>query len=567
MLFSSLGLLLLGTIAVAGKNTFQESLTLHPLPDGKVSVLFEFTTRFFQDSFVSAIAQSHHSLTPPSLLLPLRNNNVSELTISFVSGRWDQRRTSQLGLLQYSSGGGGGEVRGWMRNGGGNEEERWTAATHALGGLFCAGLGPKEDGENVKTFGHIYPPQRGNSTDLTHYLISHPHHGLCTENLTPFLSLLPSKGLSGLSSLLAQPGVVFSWGFKSEGIEVVMPDETGKGGKWTGWWEGVVDLIPPDAGIHPVKRDASLSKLFKKFVPRPFPEADSSVIRLILPENNILSVEPQGRTVDIWRDGKRRHVIEWDLKEREIVGQDLRILWDEDRFIYRKSTPEYQMTSNIVTARTISPPPIILHKTVTDTLASDSTFKIKMTNNENIWREAVYSEIWPWWVKGWMSEVSIELEDEGSLRPDLLKSISYYSSIPPKISTTTLHFSLSIPPQSTLILSIPFTKLTLKYNDHRPDAERGQEVPSGVLTLLDLEGESSLPASVGNDVRKSLRAHIYSPRILLDIPTPDFSMPYNVIIMSSTVMAVFFGLMQGALTRRWGWVELPVGKDKKGKKD
>jgi hypothetical protein len=39
-------------------------------------------------------------------------------------------------------------------------------------------------------------------------------------------------------------------------------------------------------------------------------------------------------------------------------------------------------------------------------------------------------------------------------------------------------------------------------------------------------------------------------------------MPYNVIIMTSTVMAVFFGLMHGALTRRWGWVELPQGDSK-----
>lgn len=109
-------------------------------------------------------AQYHHSITPPSLLLPLQTNDISELSISFVAGRWDQRRSSQSGPLHYLSGGGGGEVRGWVRNGneGGSEEERWGTVTHALGGLFCAGLGPREAGENVKTFGRIYPPHRGN---------------------------------------------------------------------------------------------------------------------------------------------------------------------------------------------------------------------------------------------------------------------------------------------------------------------------------------------------------------------------------------------------------------------
>lgn len=153
---------------------------------------------------------------------------------------------------------------------------------------------------------------------------------------------------------------------------------------------------------------------------------------------------------------------------------------------------------------------------------------------------------------------------------DLLKSISYNPSNPPDIPPTTIHLSIQLPPRSTLVLAIPFTKLTLKYTDHRPDAERGQEIPAGVLTLLDLIGEHGGPepetksesspsswASPQTNAFRSNRARIYTPRILLDIPTPDFSMPYNVIIMSSTVMAVFFGLMHGGLTRRWGWVEVP----------
>ena len=36
--------------------------------------------------------------------------------------------------------------------------------THALGGLFCAGLGPNEHGESVNTFGEIYPPLRGDAS-------------------------------------------------------------------------------------------------------------------------------------------------------------------------------------------------------------------------------------------------------------------------------------------------------------------------------------------------------------------------------------------------------------------
>jgi phosphatidylinositol glycan class T len=136
------------------------------------------------------------------------------------------------------------------------------------------------------------------------------------------------------------------------------------------------------------------------------------------------------------------------------------------------------------------------------------------------------------------------------VKADPFDKIEYLPSLPPTDSTTTVHIHLDLPARSTTIITIPFTKLMLKYTEHNPDAERGREIPSGVLTLM--PGHEENYAAPDRSRRR-----IYTNRLLLDIPTPDFSMPYNVIIMSSTVMAVFFGLMQGSLTRRWGWVEIP----------
>lgn len=39
--------------------------------------------------------------------------------------------------------------------------------------------------------------------------------------------------------------------------------------------------------------------------------------------------------------------------------------------------------------------------------------------------------------------------------------------------------------------------------------------------------------------------------LLLPLPTPDFSMPYNVIILTSTVMALAFGNIFNLLVRRF----------------
>jgi phosphatidylinositol glycan class T len=110
MVFRSLALL--GLVAAAqARESFHESLTLFPLPDGKLSVSFDFTTDFDDNSGYI------NSLTPPALLLPLAYNNVSELTISFVAGKWDQLRSGEIGPTQNEAGGGGGEIRGWLKDG------------------------------------------------------------------------------------------------------------------------------------------------------------------------------------------------------------------------------------------------------------------------------------------------------------------------------------------------------------------------------------------------------------------------------------------------------------------
>lgn len=56
----------------------------------------------------------------------------------------------------------------------------------------------------------------------------------------------------------------------------------------------------------------------------------------------------------------------------------------------------------------------------------------------------------------------------------------------------------------------------LRYTDYPPDPARGFDVPSGVIL-----------AKRNNDTKR-----IYTTSTLLDMPEPDFSMPYNVIILT-----------------------------------
>jgi hypothetical protein len=66
-----------------------------------------------------------------------------------------------------------------------------------------------------------------------------------------------------------------------------------------------------------------------------FPEAEESVMRLIVPRNGI-RVDVEGSKGLEWIDGYEVEVMEWDLQGME--GKDIKFWWDEGDFRYRKLT-------------------------------------------------------------------------------------------------------------------------------------------------------------------------------------------------------------------------------------
>jgi len=57
------------------------------------------------------------------------------------------------------------------------------------------------------------------------------------------------------------------------------------------------------------------------------------------------------------------------------------------------------------------------------------------------------------------------------------------------------------------------------------------------------------------------RFHLHTIPLLVPMPTPDFSMPYNVITLTCTVIALFFGSLFNMSTRQFNPVKLPPTPD------
>ncbi len=102
-------------------------------------------------------------------------------------------------------------------------------------------------------------------------------------------------------------------------------------------------------------------------------------------------------------------------------------------------------------------------------------------------------------------------------------------------------------------------KAFLRYTEHPPDAQRGWDLPPAVLTPLIVSAEQ-------NNTRLSsgyqLGEPIYTTTLLVDVATPDFSMPYNVIIFTCSLVAFIFGSIFNLLTRKFVVLHLDPNQQK-----
>lgn len=146
------------------------------------------------------------------------------------------------------------------------------------------------------------------------------------------------------------------------------------------------------------------------------------------------------------------------------------------------------------------------------------------------------------------------------LTDDLVSIVSYTPPVPHS-RPSLLQAIVSLPANATVELSMDVIKPFLRYTEHPPDAQRGWDLPPAVFIPL-LSSNFSRDNSMLSETVDALKPwnrlprRMYTPILLVDLATPDFSMPYNVIIMSCTLIALIFGSVFNMLTRKFVVVRL-----------
>jgi len=156
----------------------------------------------------------------------------------------------------------------------------------------------------------------------------------------------------------------------------------------------------------------------------------------------------------------------------------------------------------------------------------------------------VYLETLPWFMRPYLHTLqtaTAPINQSSVLVDSSTNTIlqTYYRPSVDRQRSTQLELVLSIPAASIAKLTYDFDKSILRYTEYPPDANRGFDAAPAIIRVLK-------PKDIAQQV-----SYLRTTSLLLYLPTPDFSMPYNVIILTSTVIALGFGSIFNLLVRRF----------------
>uniref|UniRef100_A0A7N4PY15 Phosphatidylinositol glycan anchor biosynthesis class T n=1 Tax=Sarcophilus harrisii TaxID=9305 RepID=A0A7N4PY15_SARHA len=135
----------------------------------------------------------------------------------------------------------------------------------------------------------------------------------------------------------------------------------------------------------------------------------------------------------------------------------------------------------------------------------------------------------------------------------------HYQPAQDRLRPHLLEMLIQLPANSVTKVSIQFERALLKWTEYTPDPNHGFYVSPSVLSALVPNLVGAKPANWEESPlfstmfpvsdSSSYFVRLYTEPLLVNLPTPDFSMPYNVICLTCTVVAVCYGSFYNLLTR------------------
>ncbi|CAG4979355.1 unnamed protein product [Parnassius apollo] len=514
---------------------FKEEIFIKPLPPTHLYVYFQFITISEESSF------EHSHLAPRSLGEVLSRFQVDELHLTLTEGQWKHNKWGYP-ILDAAP---GAELYAWFSPNVVDVDTQWRKLSATLSGLFCASLNFIDSFNTVVPQMAICPTgaikTNQNITSRLRYATL-PREIVCTENLTPWKKLLPCESSHGFSSLL-NSRMMHNTNYHSIGVHVRKMCKVDNCSDINIEIKQTVALVYDYKIIDSI--DWSFRKLFGQGLPGACPLSSSSKIYVDISSNETYSfkLSPSPNNVLLFkRGGSDTMLAVYDIKSYNHM-MNIGVKYDtQDKLLV-----------------TIAPP---LHFTryVLGYGKEFGGIVTEITNNYWAPIDIVLLENAPWWLPIQLSSLRIN----GKAKSKLVKS-QYYSPGRSRQKPYHLELLLQLPPKSTTTITIDFEFVFLKWQEYPPDANHGFYIGSALISanLPTARNYTSLPItgstidSIINASKQWYPAVFRTNGAMVSLPTPDFSMPYNVICLACTVVALAFGPLHNICTKEL--VLKPVG--------
>ncbi|GER32898.1 GPI transamidase component Gpi16 subunit family protein [Striga asiatica] len=541
---------------------FTEALLLRPLPDRKVLAHFHF-----QSSVPPARAYGrHHYIFPKSIYQLVKKFQIREMELSFTQGRWNYERWGGFDPISNSNAKPPG-VELWADFDVPKDQVdiSWKNLTHALSGLFCASINFLDHSTSYSSPQWSFRPISGK---LRYGTL--PREAVCTENLTPWLKLLPCRDKAGLSSLMDRPSIYKGY-YHSQRLHLRSNEfDVSEMNAGIVLVQTLTVVLQPNTVSGKISQQPnwSLGSLFGRRVSGKCSLSDSSNVYVQF-DKSLVSEEQ----VFLYEVSQKNPLFELSLPPKRIIKEmgDMQkggsVLYE---FSVESEPFDLGLKWKVPVVWSCEQAPLRASRFLLGSGNERGSIAISMKsagrNNvergssderECFLRVGIFQVV-PWYVKVYYHTLELFLDGEPQSTTDNIEKIRVSPS-EDKVSPGVMEIELRLPCSvKTAALTLEFDKGFLHIDEYPPDANQGFDIPSALVHFSDFQSNMSFVDNFLNEVpilsnlQKRTPVLSYTEVLLVPLTTPDFSMPYNVITITCTIFALYFGSLLNALRRRAG---------------
>ncbi|KAM7271519.1 hypothetical protein ACFE04_030733 [Oxalis oulophora] len=495
-----------------------------------------------------------------SMLERVQKFKIKELELSFTQGRWNYERWGGFDPISSRHAKPPGvELWAVFDVPPSEVDASWRNLTNTLSGLFCASINFLESSTTYSA-----PKWAFQHTSSNFRYGTLPREAVCTENLTPWLKLLPCRDKAGLSTLLDRPSIYKGFYHSQQlrlksAAEMISLEQT------------LTIALKPNIQrtSFSSQPDWSLSSIFGTKVTGKCVLAKSSSVYLQLESGLVAELKNLQKEND---NTPSENLYGFELTknpDRVIEEKGSSVLYEYavDKYNVSKPFDLGLMWKSPVSWSCQHAP---LHATrflmgsgnergsIAISLKS-TDFQNSSIIDESCKIQVDVLQVVPWYIKVYYHTLHIFVDQSPTAVADVIEKIHVTPS-KDKVSPGLMEMVLKLPCSiKSAALTLEFDKGFLHIDEYPPDANQGFDIPSALISfpgfnasLLFLKSNSLDNSPMLLKLQEEHVVTAYTEVLLVPLTTPDFSMPYNVITITCTVFALYFGSLLNVLRRRVG---------------